>query len=39
MVKFSGKSDEGYEMIKDEIEELIMKAEQAERNHVSGMLA
>lgn len=31
MVKFS-KNDKAYEMVKEEIEELVTKAEEAERN-------
>jgi hypothetical protein len=32
MVKFSGESDKAYEMIKEDIEELVSKAEEKERN-------
>jgi len=37
MVRFTGKDDKGYQMVKDDIEEVMMKAEQMERNPISGM--
>jgi hypothetical protein len=38
MVRFSGKHDKVYQMVKDDIEEAIVKA-QAQRDPASGMLA
>jgi hypothetical protein len=38
MVRFSGKHDKVYQMVKDDIEEAIVKA-QTERDPASGMLA
>jgi hypothetical protein len=32
MVKFSGETDKGYEMVKEDIEELVLEAEERERN-------
>ena len=37
MVKFSGENDKAYEMVKEDIEELVTKAEEAALNLVSGM--
>ena len=38
MVKFGGKHDKGYEMVKDDIEELILRAEEiTTRSGVPGM--
>jgi hypothetical protein len=37
MVKFSGKNDKAYEMVKEDIEELVTRAEEAIRNLKSGM--
>jgi hypothetical protein len=37
MVKFSGKNDKAYEMVKEDIEELVTRAEDAAHNLVSGM--
>lgn len=37
MVKFSGKTDKAYEMVKEDIEELVTRAEEAVHNRISGM--
>jgi len=37
MVKFSGKNDGNYEMVKDDIEELVMNAEKTAGEAVTGM--
>jgi hypothetical protein len=38
LVKFSGKHDKGYEMVKDDIEELMLLAEEiAARSDMPGM--
>jgi hypothetical protein len=37
MVKFSGKNDKAYEMVKEDVEELVTRAEEAAHNLVSGM--
>jgi len=37
MVKFSGKNDGNYEMVKDDIEELVMNAEKSAGEAVTGM--
>jgi hypothetical protein len=37
MVKFSGKSDKRYEMVKEDIEELITKAENVTRSSIPGV--
>lgn len=36
MVKFSGKDDKAYEMVKEDIEELVTRAEDAVHNLISG---
>ena len=38
MVKFSGKDDQGYEMVKGDIEDLYDKAQQNERIRIDGMI-
>jgi hypothetical protein len=37
MVKFSGKNDKAYEMVKENIEEIANGAEEAARNFVPSM--
>jgi hypothetical protein len=37
MVKFRGKGDAGYEMVRDDIEELVLKAEETNTKIVPGM--
>ena len=37
MVKFSGKSDKAYEMVKEDIKELVTRADKAVQNFISGM--
>jgi hypothetical protein len=37
MVKFSGKNDKAYEMVKEDIGELITRAEDAVQTLISGM--
>jgi len=37
MVKFGGKNDGNYEMVRDDIEELVMKAEEMTGKVVPGM--
>jgi hypothetical protein len=36
MVKFSGKTDKAYEMVKEDIEELVTRAEEAGHDVKSG---
>jgi hypothetical protein len=36
MVKFSGRSDKGYEMVKDDLEELMTKAIDVEQTQSFG---
>ena len=36
MVKFSGKDDKGYEMVKDDLEDLLTKAVDVELGHDFG---
>ena len=37
MVKFSGKNDKAYEMVKEDIEELVTRADKAVHTLTSGM--
>jgi hypothetical protein len=37
MVRFSGKNDGNYEMVRDDIEELVMKAEERAGKVLPGM--
>ena len=37
MVKFSGKNDKAYEMVKEDIKELVTRADKAVHNFISGM--
>jgi hypothetical protein len=37
MVKFSGKNDKAYEMVKEDIKELVIRADKAVHNLISGM--
>ena len=37
MVKFNGKNDKAYKMVKEDIEELVIRAEETVHNLVSGI--
>ena len=37
MVKFSGRNDKAYEMVKEDIKELVTRADKAVHNLISGM--
>ena len=37
MVKFSGRNDKAYEMVKEDIKELVTRADKVVHNLISGM--
>ena len=37
MAKFSGRNDKAYEMVKEDIKELVTRADKAVHNLISGM--